>query len=157
MGGGMGPGPGMGRGPMGAGMCAMESSRLSATAVEAATRALQDERRAEQQYADVLEQFGRTRPFMPIEMAERRHAAEIERLLTAHGEAVPEPLQRPTAARYPDVASACEAGAESERLNIAMYDALLAAELPEDERCVFEHLRAASRDHHLPAFERCAR
>lgn len=153
----MGPGPGMGRGAMGEGMCAMGSGPLTEQAVQAAVRALTDERRAEQQYADVLGQFGRTRPFMPIEMAERRHAAAIERFLTAHGEAVPEATESPAATRYPDVASACNAGAQSERVNIAMYDELLAAELPDDERCVFEHLRAASRDRHLPAFEHCAR
>ena len=159
---GMGPGRGMGMGT-GPGMggavhaCPLGSGALTPTALSAAQRALADERRAEAQYEAVIAQFGDARPFGPIEDAERRHAAEIERLLGAHGH---QPSTAPPATaprRFGSLAQACAAGVESEHVNIALYDELLKLELPADERCVFEGLRAASADRHLPAFERCAR
>ena len=36
-----------------------------------------------------------------------------------------------------------------------MYDRILAETTEADVRRVLEHLQAASRDRHLPAFERC--
>jgi hypothetical protein len=41
--------------------------------------------------------------------------------------------------------------------NVALYDRLLAVgSLPDDVRRAFEQNRAASLEHHKPAFERCA-
>ena len=44
---------------------------------------------------------------------------------------------------------------EAEQENMAMYGWLLAATAEPDVRRVLENLQAASRDRHLPAFERC--
>jgi hypothetical protein len=87
--------------------------------------------------------------------AERRHAAALEGLLSTHGL----PLPGSDAVTPPAITSrteACRFGVASERANIALYDELLAGTLPADVRCVFEHLRDASRLRHQPAFERCA-
>lgn len=56
----------------------------------------------------------------------------------------------------PTVASACAAGVDGEEGNIAMYDRLLALELPADVVKVFQNLRTASAEKHLPAFLACA-
>jgi hypothetical protein len=139
-----------------ASMCDMQSGPLTPSARAAALRALTDERRAQSDYAGVLADLGQAPPFTPIERAERRHAGAIERFLRAHGEDGADAAPPPPTRSFTGRAEACRAGAESERRNIAMYDELLEGDLPADERCVFEHLRAASLDHHLPAFERCA-
>lgn len=117
--------------------------------------ALADERRAEQSYERLADEVGPL-PFRHLEEAEDRHATMLERLLAAHGHPTPEPRASASAPAAASRAEACALGAKSERDNIALYDGLLARDLPADVRCVFERLRAASRDRHLPAFERCA-
>jgi hypothetical protein len=52
-------------------------------------------------------------------------------------------------------AAGCRAGVDSEKKTVALYDELLKAEVPPDLRRAFEHLRVASVQHHLPAFEAC--
>ena len=136
--------------------CPVAAGPLSPEVRAAIERALADERAAEARYGRAVTQFGTVRPFDRIERAERRHSAALEALLTAHGLA---PAPAPTASEppaYADVAAACAAGVQSERVNIAMYGELLRGDLPADVRCVFTHLQAASRERHLPAFERCA-
>jgi len=41
-------------------------------------------------------------------------------------------------------------------MNMAMYDRLIAAADQPDVIDILQRLQAASRDHHLPAFQRCA-
>lgn len=155
-GGGRGPGPGMGPGGGPGAMCAMGAGPLTDEARDAVLSALEDERKAEAAYTAVIAQFGSNPPFSRIQRAEQRHAAALERILTAHG--VPIPAEKPAAAapRYADVAAACRAGVESEKANIAVYDSLSKVALPDDVKCVFGHLRAASETRHLPAFQSCS-
>ena len=52
-------------------------------------------------------------------------------------------------------AEACRQGVEAEQDNMRMYDRI-SVDSPEPEfRRVLENLQSASRDRHLPAFERC--
>ena len=90
-----------------------------------------------------------------VARAEARHVVSLERLLTDHGLAIPYAPVAPVPA-IDDLSVACRFAAESERRQIAMYDAALAEELPEDVRCVFAHVRRISHDHHLVDFEACA-
>lgn len=151
-GGGRGPGPGSGP----AAMCPMGAGPLADEARDAVLRALDDERRADAVYTAVLGQFGPNPPFSRIQRAEERHTAALERVLVAHGGSIP--AEKPAAAppRYTDVAAACRAGVESEKANIAIYDSLSKAALPDDVKCVFGHLRTASETRHLPAFQACS-
>jgi hypothetical protein len=136
--------------------CDIGSGPLPEPARIAVERALADERVAEATYARLQEQIGATRPLSRIERAERRHSSALERLLVSHGHAVPPPGEAPPVPVVTDGAAACRVGATWERANVAMYDDMLRETLPDDVRCVFEHLRGASRDHHLPALERCS-
>jgi hypothetical protein len=94
-------------------------------------------------------------PFQQVEQAERWHAGRLEGLLASHGAAIPgaPPVSMPAA---PSIAAACAVAVDVEKKNIALYEALLAKDLPPDVRCTFQHLAGASRERHLPAFERCA-
>lgn len=134
---------------------ATESSLVSAALQSAMTDGLQDEYRAAAVYESVLAQFGQVLPFRNILLAEQQHAASIAALFTVRGLAVPprEPLG--TIPTFSSVSSACSLGATAEVENIAMYDRILALDLPLDVRRVFEANRRASLVNHLPAFERC--
>jgi len=157
---GRGPGPcgggcgGPGRG-LGACQCDLGSGPLDATSLSAVERALDDERRAEDRYRAAVAELGRSSPLARLERAEGRHSAVLERLLTSHGVAVPARRAAATEPAFGSVSGACLAGERTERENVALYDELLKGSVPDDVRCVFERLRAASKDRHLPALERC--
>jgi hypothetical protein len=125
------------------------------TLTEVLQEALLDEYRARNTYRKIIDTFGAVRPFINIVEAEQRH---IESLLTLFEKydiplpAVPGPEQ----IEVPDnLLQACEMGVAAEIGNLAMYNRLIeATDLP-DVIHVLQRLQAASRDSHLPAFQRC--
>jgi len=152
--------------PLLAGVLALTAGCTSASAsgsgaassdVEALRAALDDEYRAEATYAAVIAAFGDARPFINIIEAERRHAArvkaEMDRLGIGYDPANP---YLGTLAAPASLLAACEQGVAAEVENIALYDRLLPAILDPQVRDTLVALQAASRDRHLPAFERCA-
>ncbi len=126
--------------------------------VEAIHVLLEDERRAEALYAAVLQRHGDVRPFSRIIEAERRHQGALEGLLTARGLPVPpnpwgaRPVKAPAT-----LLEANREGARAEAENVALYDRLLKTVREPEVVEVFERLRWASQERHLPAFRRHAR
>ena len=119
-------------------------------------QALDDEYRAEATYAAVIEQFGESRPFINIIEAERRHAvmakAEMDRLGISYDQENP---YLGTLAAPDTLLAACEQGVAAEVDNIALYDRLLPTIEDERVQATLAKLQWASRERHLPAFERC--
>lgn len=129
---------------------------LDAVTQEALRAALDDERHAQALYAAVQDRFGERRPFSNIAQAEERHESHLLAIFAAHGMAVPEDRWAGTKVPVPATfAEACQQAAQAERDNVALYDRLLPTISAPDVRAVFTALRDASRDHHLPALERC--
>jgi hypothetical protein len=118
--------------------------------------ALDDERSAEALYQAIIARHGPIRPFVNIIESERRHQARLLELFQRYQLPVP-PAQPRNVELAPTLEQECRRAVAAERDNIAMYDRLLDAVREPDIRRVFANLRAASRDNHLPAFERCAR
>ncbi|MCB1489785.1 MAG: DUF2202 domain-containing protein [Bauldia sp.] len=123
--------------------------------------ALDDEFRAEAFYAAVIAAHGDIRPFVNIIEAEKRHAAMLDAVLTTYGLAAPaNPYldgTKPALEAPATIAEACKAGVAAEIANRDLYDDNLipaAAGYP-DVIAVFEALRDASQNNHLPAFQRC--
>lgn len=131
---------------------------LSDAGLEALGLALQDEYRAERLYHQVLERLGDVRPFANIVYAEQRHSAALERVYSRRGLVAPISDQQGLGQELPGetLQEVCNAAVEAERDNVSLYDELLRRDLPADVVQVFEHLREASLERHLPAFERCA-
>lgn len=147
-GGGVGAGSGSGLG---------SGSALTRDARAAMERAILDEYQAEATYSRVIEDFGEVIPFTNVVYAEERHSESIGYLYRSRDLSVPaNPWNRDNVARFRSLAEACAAAAETEERNIAMYDELLALELPLDVGNVFGNNRRASLEHHLPAFLVCA-
>jgi hypothetical protein len=94
-------------------------------------------------------------PFRNILQAEQKHAASIAALFAVRGLAVPARTSEGSIPSFASVTDACALGATAAVENIAVYDRLLALELPLDVRRVFDANRLASLNNHLPAFERC--
>ena len=118
-------------------------------------RAVEEERHAEATYRNVITALGATRPFTNIANSEAQHVSALEQLAVDHQVDVSQiaPAGEPSPATKQ---AACQLGVDAEKADIALYDELLpqVTDRP-DVVAVFERLRAASQDKHLPAFERC--
>lgn len=118
--------------------------------------ALDDERKAIATYRGVIARFGPVRPFVNLIEAEIRHADALLGLFDRYHLPVPEDAWHAALIEAPDsLQEACRQGVEGETRNIAMYVRLLAATPEPDVRRVLLNLQSASRDRHLPAFQRC--
>ncbi len=127
---------------------------LNATSVNALVAALDDERRSQGFYNAVMERHGRVVPFSNIVRAEQNHERAVIALMDRHGVAVPDSAPTNLPAVGATIAECARAAAQIERDNIALYDTLIPAIHEADIRALFQNLRAASKDRHLPAFER---
>lgn len=125
---------------------------------EALLAALDDEHRSEATYRAALDRFGtETLPFAHVVEAEKRHGAHLLALFERHGLEIPADRWQGTEIELPATRrEACAEAVEGEIRNAALYDRLLATVQEPDVREVFTWLRDASREHHLPAFQRCA-
>jgi hypothetical protein len=125
------------------------------TLEEILNEALLDEYRARDTYRKIIDTFGAVRPFINIVEAEQRH---IESLLTLYEKYdVPLPaIPHPEQIEVPDtLVKACQMGVVAEIENLTLYDRLIeSTDLP-DVVEILQRLQAASRDKHLPAFQRC--
>lgn len=117
--------------------------------------ALADEYKARATYTRVIEAFGPVQPFVNILESEGRHIGALYALYAAHGISPPADDWQGRIDAPATVAEACKAAVEAEIENAAMYERLLNDVGDPEIRRVLERLRAASRDNHLPAFERC--
>lgn len=124
------------------------------TLQEMLTYAIQDEYLAKAEYAAIIDTFDVTRPYTNIIRAESNHIAELLPLFDNYK--VPVPVESSVAGQAVIPATLTETfaiGVEAEKNNIAMYEAFLKQDLPDDVRVVFENLRDGSIKH-LAAFER---
>jgi hypothetical protein len=133
-----------------------DEDTLDAMEQQALADALDDEYKSHETYAQVIRDFGEVRPFINIVEAEARHIAALLVLFDRFGTVPPENRWAGKAPRFKSVHAACMAGVQGEIENVALYDRLLASTRRADILDVFQSLRAASQDRHLPAFQRCA-
>jgi len=124
------------------------------TITQRLTEALQDEYKSRATYRKVIEKFGPVRPFVNIVEAEGRHVDALIALFDKYHIPVPEDRWFESITVPDTLEQACLNAVADEKANMAMYDHLIAASPEPDIRRVLENLQSASRDRHLPAFER---
>jgi len=124
--------------------------------IQALKYTLDDEYKAHETYAQVIRDFGDVRPFINIVEAEARHYSALLSLFEKYGIAPPENRWAGMAPRFPGVREACVAAIQGEIENVALYDRALKSTQRPDVLAVYQALRSASLDRHLPAFRRCA-
>lgn len=107
-------------------------------------------------YQAVLDEYGDVEPYATIMEAEGRHADSLIRQLERLGVEVEENPYLGQIEAPADLETAAEAWAEGEILNVELYDQLIADAQSEQVIKVFNNLRSASLDSHLPAFELAA-
>jgi hypothetical protein len=117
---------------------------------------LDDEYKAHATYEQVIRDFGPVRPFVNIVEAEARHASALLSLFEKYGITPPENRWLGKVPRFSSVHEACVASIQGEIENVALYDRVLKSTQRPDILSVYQALRSASQDRHLPAFQRCA-
>ena len=131
-------------------------SVLNEAEIQALHEALDDEHKAWATYDQVIHDLGAERPFTNIRQAEARHIEALDALFHRYGLEVPANPWPGRVARFASTREACEAGIEAEVSNAAIYERLMRSTTREDILRVFDNLRRASQERHLPAFRRCA-
>jgi hypothetical protein len=129
---------------------------LADTEVQALNDTLDDEYKARETYTQVIRDFGEVRPFINIVEAEARHASALLNLFEKYGISPPPNRWAGKAPRFSSVHEACVASVHGEIENVALYDRALKSTRRPDILAVYQALRSASQDRHLPAFQRCA-
>lgn len=119
--------------------------------------AINDECKARATYRLVISKFGEIRPFINIVEAEGRHIEALLPLFEKYGIAVPEDNWNSRIEPPASILEACRQGVEDEIENAEMYDRLLDSTKDySDVQSVLMNLQRASKENHLPAFQRCA-
>ena len=147
-------GYGQAKGNQGAMSAGVALGPLTEGEAQALLRAIDEEWGAHALYQSVLDTFGTVYPFDGIAAAESQHAAALLRLAEKYALAVPayNPVQVPV---FESIAQACQAAAAAEIADAALYDELIPLTTHTDVLRVYENLKRASLENHLPAFEAC--
>lgn len=131
-------------------------AELSESEKTALNLAIDDEYKARATYNGVISKFGSVRPFTNIVEAEEQHISALEGLYNDYGLEIPEDKWAGNAPVFDSVQDACAAGVQAEIENAALYDNISKSVDNQDILDVFERLGRASRENHLPAFQRCS-
>jgi hypothetical protein len=118
-------------------------------------QALDDEYKAWTTYDQVIKDFGEVRPFINILEAESRHIEALLGLFRQYGITPSTNRWIGNTPNFTSVKAACAAAVTAEIENVALYDRLLKSTSRQDILNVFNALRTASQERHLPAFQRC--
>lgn len=130
---------------------------MSETVSNALIEAINDEYKARATYRKVINIFGEIRPFINIVDAETQHIEMLLPLFDTYDVIVPKDDWESRIEAPESILEACQVGVEAEIENIEMYNRLLEATLDyPDIQSVLKRLQRASRENHLPAFQRCA-
>ncbi len=109
--------------------------------------AIQDEFAAKHEYEIIIDEFGEVSPFVSIKAAEESHIESLTTVFNTNGFVIPQDESDSRVITPSSLTEALETGIQAEVNNIAMYDAFLALELPDDVRTSFEMLKEGSESH----------
>jgi hypothetical protein len=129
---------------------------MSENLKNALIEAINDEYKSRAAYNAVISKFGEIRPFINIVEAEGRHVQALLPLFTKYNVAVPEDDWNSRIDTPETILDACQLGVKDEIENAEMYDRLLDLTIDyPDVQETLKKLQRASKENHLPAFQRC--
>ncbi len=123
------------------------------TVADMLTYAIQDEYLAHDEYAAIIETFGKANPYANIIESEEMHISYLDDLFTSYEMPLPTPDSIGHLVIPDSLLTAAKTGVQAEIDNIAMYEKFLGEALPLDVMDVFSALKTAS-ESHLSAFEK---
>ena len=129
---------------------------MSENLKNALIEAINDEYKSRAAYNAVISKFGEIRPFINIVAAEGRHVEALLLLFDKYNVAIPLDDWDSRIDTPESVLDACRLGVKDEIENAEMYDRLLDLTIDyPDVQEVLKNLQRASKENHLPAFQRC--
>jgi len=129
---------------------------MSENLKNALIEAINDEYKSRAAYNAVISKFGEVRPFINIVAAEGRHVEALLPLFDKYNVAIPIDDWDSRIDTPESVLDACRLGVKDEIENAEMYDRLLDLTIDyPDVQQVLKNLQRASKENHLPAFQRC--
>lgn len=140
-------------------VCGLKSTAQTPVATdqpirEALISAIDDERQAQAYYAAVLAKFGQVRPYTQLVKAEARHEEILVRYCEQNGIEVPaNQWATPTVPLPATLEEVRQQSLTREVKNVEMYDEFLKTIKTPALVTIFENLRSASLDHHIPALK----
>jgi hypothetical protein len=106
-------------------------------------------------YDAIIKKFGNVQPYKSIIVAEGRHIQALQRQLRRYNIPIPKDNYRGKIKAPKSLKDAAKEGVAAEKKNVAMFDALLPkVKKHRNLTRVFTNLRRASKESHLPAFQR---
>ncbi|MEY4616949.1 MAG: hypothetical protein RJB66_1909 [Pseudomonadota bacterium] len=115
-----------------------------------------EETKAIRTYSKVIDKFGSKPPFSNIIGAEYVHRNHVVSMANKLGIDLDQ-QENFIVSDYSSYREACSGAVELEQENVVFYEEALKQETNQDVRRLFEYLKGASKDRHIPAFQRCAR
>jgi len=131
------------------------NEEISSDEIEALSAAINDEYKARATYKRVIEELGDVKPFSNIINAENTHISQLESIYNKYNLEIPQDTWYDKIPTFTNINDACSAGVTAEIENANLYDELMKKVDNQDIIVVFISLRDASRNNHLPAFQRC--
>ena len=133
------------------------AGELSLEMRNALDKAIGDEYHALAFYEAVTNKFGMVRPFSMIKNAEEQHIASLKAIYDKYGLKAPVSTWSAKISAPSTIKEACQVGVDAEIANADLYQKELLPTVVkyEDIKQVFTNLMNASRQKHLPAFEKC--
>ena len=131
-------------------------AKLDEKTIEYLNLALADERKALATYQATMAKFGSVKPFVNIARAEEQHISMLLALFDKYGVSIPKDMTQ-IGALPSTLQEVCKVGVTAEIDNDALYQRMIPELQYEDIKTVFISLAKASKEMHLPAFERCAK
>ena len=106
-------------------------------------------------YQYIAENYYDMKPFKSIMQSELKHIDTLIRQAEKYNVPVPENPGLESEPVFENLEDACQAGVDAELADAALYDKLLPSIAQSDIIRVFNNLKDASLNNHLPAFEKC--
>lgn len=128
---------------------------LDENTIEYLNLALADERKALATYQATMAKFGSVKPFVNIARAEEQHISMLLALFDKYAVTIPKDTTK-VGALPATLQEVCTVGVTAEIENDALYQKMIPEIEYEDIKTVFTSLARASKEMHLPAFEKCA-
>jgi len=132
------------------------TEEISISEIDSLSSAINDEYKARATYKRVIEELGDVRPFSNIINAENAHIFQLESIYNKYDLEIPQDNWYDKVPTFTNIKDACSAGVTTEIENANLYDELMKKVDNQDIIAVFISLRDASKNNHLPAFQRCS-
>ncbi len=118
---------------------------------------LEEEQTAQNLYSKAVQKFGTNRPFSMILRSEEQHVSSVKALFDKYGVAIPEYTANAKTNPQTKFVDTCKQAADLEKAYVTKLEKEVLPKVKQysDINQVITNILSASKNRHIPAFERC--